>query len=88
MAFDVRNKRPLITGGLSGPAIKPFALFCVNRVKDLGVPVIGMGGIMTGQDAYEFLLAGAAAVSIGSATLRDPYAPLRIIKELKEYIKK
>jgi dihydroorotate dehydrogenase (NAD+) catalytic subunit len=86
MAFDVKNKRPLITGGLSGPAIKPFALFCVNRVKDLGVPVIGMGGIMTGRDAYEFLLAGAKAVSIGSATLRDPYAPLRIIEELKEFI--
>ena len=86
MAFDVRNKRPLITGGLSGPAIKPFALFCVNRVKDLGVPIIGMGGIMTGRDAYEFLLAGATAVSIGSATLRDPYAPLRIIMELKEFI--
>jgi dihydroorotate dehydrogenase (NAD+) catalytic subunit len=85
MAFDIKRKKPLITGGLSGPAIKPFALFCVNRVKDLGVPIIGMGGIMTGQDAYEFLLAGAAAVSIGSATLRDPCAPLRIIKELKKF---
>jgi len=88
MAFDASTKEPVITGGMSGPAIKPFALFCVNRVRNLGVPVIGMGGIMTGRDAYEFLLAGASAVSIGSATLRDPYAPLRIIRELKELVGK
>lgn len=85
MAFDTNTKEAMITGGLSGPAIKPFALFCVNRLRGLGVPLIGMGGIMTGRDAYEFLLAGASAVSIGSATLRDPYAPLRIIKELEKY---
>jgi dihydroorotate dehydrogenase (NAD+) catalytic subunit len=85
MAFDTIKKQALITGGLSGPAIKPFALFCVNRLRELGVPLIGMGGIMTGRDAYEFLLAGASAVSVGSATLRDPYAPLRIIKELENY---
>lgn len=84
MAYDTKEKRLAITGGLSGPAIKPFALFCVNRLKDIGVPLIGMGGIMTGKDAYEFLLAGASAVAIGSAVLRDPYAPLRIIRELKE----
>ena len=84
MAYDTKEKRLAITGGLSGPAIKPFALFCVNRLKDIGVPLIGMGGIMTGRDAYEFLLAGASAVAIGSAVLRDPYAPLRIIRELKE----
>lgn len=85
MAFDTNKNEVLITGGLSGPAIKPFALFCVNRLRELGVPIIGMGGIMTGRDAYEFLLAGASAVSIGSAALRDPYAPLRIIKELEKY---
>ena len=85
MAFDVNEKKAVITGGLSGPAIKPFALFCVNRLKGLGVPLIGMGGILTGRDAYEFLLAGASAVSVGSATLRDPFAPLRIVKELEEY---
>jgi dihydroorotate dehydrogenase (NAD+) catalytic subunit len=85
MAFDVRKKKVLISGGLSGPAIKPFALYCVNRLKDLGVPIIGIGGIMSGKDAYEFLLAGASAVEIGSATLRDPYSPLRIIEELKGY---
>lgn len=85
MAFDVRKKKVLISGGLSGPAIKPFALYCVHRLKDLGVPIIGIGGIMSGKDAYEFLLAGASAVEIGSATLRDPYSPLRIIEELKDY---
>jgi dihydroorotate dehydrogenase (NAD+) catalytic subunit len=85
MAFDIDKKKVLIQGGLSGPAIKPVALFCVHRLKDLGVPLIGVGGIMSGRDAYEFLLAGASAVAIGSATLRDPYVPLRIIKELKEY---
>lgn len=85
MAFDVKGTKVLIQGGLSGPAIRPFALFCVHRLKELGVPVIGIGGIMSGRDAYEFLLAGAAAVEVGSATLRDPYAPLKIIKELKQY---
>ncbi|KPK64619.1 hypothetical protein AMJ83_02430 [candidate division WOR_3 bacterium SM23_42] len=88
MAFDVVQKRVLITGGLSGPAIKPVALFCVHRLRDLGVPLIGMGGIMSGRDAYEFLLAGASAVSIGSATLRDPYAPLRILKEFEKIVKR
>ncbi len=83
MAFDIEKRRIIIKGGLSGPAIKPFALYCVNYLKDLGVPIIGVGGIMSGRDVYEFLLAGASAVEIGSATLRDPYAPLRIIKELK-----
>lgn len=83
MAYDTQQKKPLITGGLSGPAIKPFALYCVHRVSRLNVPVIGMGGIISGRDAYEFLLAGAKAVAVGSAVMRDPYAPLRIIKELK-----
>ncbi|MEO0123302.1 MAG: dihydroorotate dehydrogenase [candidate division WOR-3 bacterium] len=82
MAFDIHTKKPIIRGGLSGPAIKPFALYCVHRLKDLKVPIIGMGGIMSGSDAYEFILAGASAVAIGTAVLRDPYAPLRIIKEL------
>ncbi|UCD19104.1 MAG: dihydroorotate dehydrogenase [candidate division WOR-3 bacterium] len=85
MAFDLRKKEVLIQGGLSGPAIKPFALYCVHRLKELEVPIIGVGGIMSGADAYEFLLAGASAVEIGSAILRDPYSPLRIIKELKRY---
>jgi dihydroorotate dehydrogenase (NAD+) catalytic subunit len=88
MAYDVGSGKPLIIGGLSGPAIKPFALYCVNRIRDIGVPIIGMGGIMTGQDAYEFLLAGASAVAIGSAMLRDPEAPLTIIRELQTLLRK
>lgn len=86
MAYDIKKRTPLITGGLSGPAIKPFALYCVNRVRNVGVPIIGMGGITSGQDAYEFLLAGASAVAVGSVVLRNPYAPLKIIKELKKLI--
>ena len=85
--WDPVRRKPIITGGLSGPAIKPFALYCVNRIRDLGVPVIGMGGIMTGRDAFEFLLAGASAVAVGSALIRDPYSPLRIIKELDSFLR-
>lgn len=87
-AWDAAKKMPIITGGLSGPAIKPFALYCVQRVRDLSVPVIGMGGIMTGRDAYEFLLAGASAVAVGTAVIRDPYAPLRIVQELNGFLKR
>ncbi|MGQ9464791.1 MAG: dihydroorotate dehydrogenase [bacterium] len=83
MAFDGKSRKPIISGGLSGPAIKPFALYCVYRLRDLKIPLIGMGGIMTGKDVYEFLCAGASAVAIGTAVLRDPYAPIRIIKEFK-----
>ncbi len=86
LAYDVDNKKPLICGGLSGPAIKPFALYCVQRVRDVGVPIIGIGGITSGMDAYEFMLAGASAVEVGSAILRDPYSPLEIVKELEKCV--
>lgn len=88
LAYDMEKKKPSITGGLSGPAIKPFALYCVHHLRDVGVPIIGMGGITSGQDAYEFLLAGASAVAVGSAILRDPYAPLRIARELETLMSK
>ena len=88
MKYDIENRKPLITGGLSGPAIKPYALYCVHRVSQLKVPVIGIGGIISGRDAYEFLLAGASAVAVGSALLRDPYAPLEIIRELRSLFTK
>jgi len=88
MAFDTNTKKIIIKGGLSGPAIKPFALYCVHRLKELKVPIIGMGGIMSGKDAYEFILAGASAVAIGTALLRDPYVPMRIIKELNYLLKR
>lgn len=88
MAFDINTKKPIIRGGLSGPAIKPFALYCVHRLKDLKVPIIGMGGIMSGRDAYEFIIAGASAVAIGTVVLRNPYAPIKIIKELNSLLER
>ncbi len=89
MAVDAYTKRPVlgnITGGLSGPCIKPVALKMVYDVaRAVKIPVIGMGGIMTGGDAAEFMLCGASCVMVGTAGLCDPEAPLRILYELKQY---
>jgi dihydroorotate dehydrogenase (NAD+) catalytic subunit len=89
MAIDVDTMRPVLggtTGGLSGPAIKPVALRCVWQVCEAlpGVPVIGMGGVRTGRDALEFILAGAALVSVGTTIFHDPSACIRIARELEE----
>jgi dihydroorotate dehydrogenase (NAD+) catalytic subunit len=75
-----------ITGGLSGPAIRPIAVRCVYQIHQAlpSLPILGMGGIRSGKDALEFIAAGASAVSIGTATFGDPLAPLRIQKELTE----
>jgi dihydroorotate dehydrogenase (NAD+) catalytic subunit len=90
MAVDVRSRRPVlanVTGGLSGPAIKPVALYMVYEVcRAVRVPVVGCGGIFTGSDALEFLLVGAKAVQIGTANLYDPGAPARIARELDRAI--
>jgi dihydroorotate dehydrogenase (NAD+) catalytic subunit len=90
MAIDADTMRPVlgnITGGLSGPAIKPVALRMVYEVsRAVAVPVIGMGGIRSGRDAAEFILAGATAVMVGTATIADPLACVRIIDELKSYL--
>jgi dihydroorotate dehydrogenase (NAD+) catalytic subunit len=87
MAVDVRSRRPVlanVTGGLSGPAIKPVALYMVYEVcRAVTVPVVGCGGIFSGTDALEFLLVGAKAVQIGTASLYDPGAPARIAHELE-----
>ncbi len=87
MAVDLNTRRPIlgnVTGGLSGPCVKPVALKMVYDVsRAVNIPVIGMGGIMTGEDAAEFMLCGASAVMIGTANLIDPAASLRIIDELK-----
>jgi dihydroorotate dehydrogenase (NAD+) catalytic subunit len=89
MAVDVETRRPRlanILGGLSGPAVKPIALRMVYQVASaLQIPVIGMGGIMTGRDALEFLIVGARAVEVGTANLIDPAASLRIVKEIQSY---
>ena len=83
--FAVANK----TGGLSGPAIKPVAVRMVYQVAQaVNLPIIGMGGIMTGEDAVEFLLAGATAVAVGTANFQNPYATVEIAKGIEAYMEK
>ena len=90
MAIDAEKRKPMlstITGGLSGPAIKPIALRMVWQVaKAVKIPVVAMGGIMNATDAIEFLLAGASAVQIGTALFKNPFIPLQIIDGLNEYL--
>jgi len=82
-AFSVANK----TGGLSGPAIKPIALRMVwQTCRAVSIPVIGMGGIQSAEDALEFIMAGAAAVAVGTANFRNPYAMPEIIEGLEKYM--
>jgi dihydroorotate dehydrogenase (NAD+) catalytic subunit len=92
MAVDVDTKMPRLSnifGGLSGPAIKPVALRMVYQVASrLKIPVIGIGGISTGRDALEFLLAGAKAVQVGTANIIDPEASVKVIQELDDYCEK
>jgi dihydroorotate dehydrogenase (NAD+) catalytic subunit len=89
MALDLDTMRPVlagITGGLSGPAIKPVAVRCIWQVHAAlpEVPILGMGGVRTGLDALELILAGASAVSVGTAVFGDPNAPARVLRELRE----
>ncbi|MDR3365128.1 MAG: dihydroorotate dehydrogenase [Clostridiales Family XIII bacterium] len=90
MRIDLRTKQPVLKaggGGLSGPAIHPVAVRMVYETRRaVSVPIIGMGGVMTGADAYELMLAGAVAVAVGTAALIDPAAPLRILEELKVFL--
>ncbi|MBT3601524.1 MAG: dihydroorotate dehydrogenase [Candidatus Latescibacteria bacterium] len=91
MAVDVNTRRPIlgnITGGLSGPAIKPVALALTWKVVDtVSIPVIGMGGITTARDALEFLIIGASAVQVGTATFVHPGAALEVIDGIADYCK-
>jgi dihydroorotate dehydrogenase (NAD+) catalytic subunit len=75
-----------LTGGLSGPAIRPIAVRCIWQVREAfpDVPIIGMGGVRTGQDAVELILAGASMVSVGTAIFHDPSACVRILRELDD----
>ncbi|WP_321472417.1 dihydroorotate dehydrogenase [uncultured Paludibaculum sp.] len=91
LAIDIRTRKPRLGagfGGLSGPAIKPIALRLVfEAARAVKIPVIGLGGIATGEDAVEFMLAGATAVQVGTATFWDPRAPIRIARELDQFLK-
>jgi len=89
MAIDTETMRPVlagVTGGLSGPAIRPIAVRCIWQVRKAlpDVPIIGMGGVRTGQDALELILAGASMVSIGTTIFHDPSACVRVLRELDE----
>lgn len=90
MAIDIRTRRPKlgnVTGGLSGPAIRPIAVRMVWEVcRAVDVPVIGMGGIMTGEDGVEFFLAGATAVAVGTANFLRPDAPIRVLRGIADYM--
>jgi dihydroorotate dehydrogenase (NAD+) catalytic subunit len=92
MAIDIKTHRPVlanITGGLSGPAIKPIALRMVWQVHNcVTIPIVGMGGIMSAEDAVEFFLAGATAVAVGTANFVNPSASVDIVQGLGDYLKK
>jgi len=93
MVIDIETRKPLLankTGGLSGPATKPIAVYLVNKVynevtKDRGIPILGMGGIRTASDAIEFIIAGATAVGIGTANFIEPGCAIKIIEGIKKY---
>ncbi|HOT71968.1 MAG TPA: dihydroorotate dehydrogenase [Anaerohalosphaeraceae bacterium] len=93
MVIDIESRKPVLanrTGGLSGPAIKPIAVYLVHKVyteaaRPAGIPLLGMGGIRTASDAVEFLLAGASAVAVGTATFVQPDAAARILAGLETY---
>lgn len=92
MKIDVYRRKPVLArkvGGFSGPAIKPVAVRMVYQVSHaVNLPIIGMGGISTGEDAAEFLMAGATMVAVGTASLTDPMAPKRILEELVSFMEK
>ncbi|MHC4159211.1 MAG: dihydroorotate dehydrogenase [Planctomycetota bacterium] len=93
MVIDIENRKPILanrTGGLSGPAIKPIAVYLVNKVykevaKAKGIPILGLGGISTVSDAIEYIIAGATAVAVGTATFIEPACAVKIIEGIKKY---
>ena len=92
MSIDIQTKTPKlgnVTGGLSGPAIKPIALRMVWQVaRSIDIPVIGMGGIMNADDAIEYIIAGASAVCVGTANLIDPSISIKVLRGIEDYLKK
>lgn len=92
LAIDIHKKKPILAnnfGGMSGPAVKPIALRMVYEAAHaVKIPVIGMGGISTGDDAIEFLLAGATAVMVGTANFVNPMVPVEILEGIEQYLKR
>ena len=92
MKIDIEKRRPVLannTGGISDPAIRPLAVRMVYEVSQaVSIPILGMGGIINGEDAIEFMLAGASAISIGAGNFANPYTSINTIKEIEEYMKK
>ncbi|MHC4638899.1 MAG: dihydroorotate dehydrogenase [Planctomycetota bacterium] len=96
MVIDIETKKPVLanrTGGLSGPAIKPIAVYLVNKVyrevaKDSGIPIMGLGGIRNASDALEFIIAGATTVAVGTASFVEPCATVKIVEGIKKYCEK
>jgi dihydroorotate dehydrogenase (NAD+) catalytic subunit len=91
MRIDTAKRRPVLgtgSGGLSGPAIRPIAVHITYQVAQaVSIPVIGAGGITSAEDALEFLMAGASAVQVGTATFADPLAPIKVVEGLAAYVK-
>ena len=93
MVIDVETRTPILanrTGGLSGPAIKPIAVYLVNKVynevaQEAGIPILGLGGIRTATDALEFMIAGASAIAVGTASFIEPDCAVRIIDGIRDY---
>ncbi len=92
MKIDIYKRKPVLannTGGLSGPAIRPVAVRMVYQVAQaVNIPIMGLGGIVSGEDAIEFMLAGATTVSIGAGNFIDPYASVKTVEGIEEYMRK
>ena len=92
MKIDIYKRKPVLannTGGLSGPAIRPVAVRMVYQVAQaVNIPIMGLGGIVSGEDAIEFMLAGATTVSIGAGNFIDPYTSVKVVEGIEEYMKK
>ena len=92
MKIDIYKRRPVLannTGGLSGPAIRPVAVRMVYQVAQaVNIPIMGLGGIVSGEDAIEFMLAGATTISIGAGNFIDPYTSVKVVEGIEEYMRK
>ena len=90
MRIDIKTRRPILhnnVGGLSGPAVFPVAVRMVWQVRGaVKIPIIGMGGIATAEDAIEMMLAGADAIQMGTAIFGDPYAPIKVCEGIEKYL--